>query len=68
MISKKKFKAPKGKFRIIGVDVFDGADWIEGNFKTLQEAINHADEVTEGKNMLKMHIYDDRGIHRYARF
>ena len=57
-------KAPCGKFRIIAVDTFDGGDWIEGDFDTLGAAIKHSNERTKGKQMLKMHIYDDTGTHR----
>jgi len=54
-------KAPEGKFRVIGVDTFDGTDWIDGDFDTAEEAINHARQ--RGGTMLKMHAYDDRGRH-----
>lgn len=59
--------APKGGFRVIGVDTFDkdGGDWVEGNFKTLGAAKRHADKKTKGKEMLKMHVYDDTGKHLY---
>lgn len=61
MLSEKDFKAPKGKFRVIGVDTFDGTDWIDGNFTTKKAAIKHADE--RGATMLKTHVYDDKGNH-----
>lgn len=54
-------KAPKGKFRVVGVDTFDGGDWLEGDFSTKEEAISHA--VTKGGQMTKMHVYDDQGEH-----
>lgn len=56
-------KAPKGKFRVIGVDTFDGGDWVSGDFSTKEEAINHA--VIKGGQMTKMHVYDDLGRHIY---
>lgn len=56
-------KAPKGKFRVIGVDTFDGGDWVEGDFKSLAAAKKHVADETAGKQMLKMHIYDDTGEH-----
>jgi hypothetical protein len=31
-------EAPIGKFRIVGVDTFDGTDWHEGDRDTLAEA------------------------------
>lgn len=57
--------APEGKFRVIGVDTFDGTDWIQGDFNTLAQAMNCADEQTKGEEMLKMHVYDDKGINLY---
>jgi hypothetical protein len=57
--------APKGKYRIVGVDTFDASDWVEGDFLTLVLAIMHADARTRGQHMLMMHIYDDTGRHRY---
>jgi len=58
-------KAPKGKFRVVGVDTFDGGDWMEGDFSTLARARKHANKSTKGKQMLVMHIYDDTGNHCY---
>lgn len=54
-------KAPRGMFRVVGVDTFDGGDWVEKDLPTLAEAKAHADEQVEGKEMLKMHVYDDKG-------
>lgn len=56
-------KAPKGKFRVVGVDTFDGTDWVEGDFPYLNNAIKHCAKKTKGKQMLKMHVYDDTGKH-----
>lgn len=53
--------APKGQFRVIGVDTFDGGDWVEADFNTRSEALQHA--ATRGGEMLKMHVYDDEGRH-----
>ena len=58
-------KAPPGKFRVIGVDTFDGTDWLEGDFNSLQLAKDHVDTGTKGKEMLKMHVYDDTATHKY---
>jgi len=57
--------APNGKFRIVGVDMFDGGDWLEGDVDTLEKARKHADDKTKGEQMLKMHVYDDAGAHVY---
>jgi len=63
MLSRKNFKAPKGKFRVIGVDTFDmdGSDWIEGDFDTKEQALECARK--KGGEMLKTHVYDDNGNH-----
>lgn len=63
MLSRKDFKAPKGKFRVVGVDTFDNSDWISGDFDTKEKAIEHARE--KGGVMLKTHVYDDNGNHIY---
>ncbi len=61
MLSRKNFKAPKGKFRVIGVDTFDGVDWIEGDFDTKEQALECAHK--KGGEMLVTHVYDDNGNH-----
>ena len=61
MLTSKDFKAKKGKFRVIGVDTFDGTDWIEGDFETKQIAIDIA--IKKGGEMLKTHVYDYQGNH-----
>lgn len=55
-------QAPAGKFRVIGVDTFDGGDWVQGDRDTLKEARKLAKK--EGGNMTKMHIYNDKGEHK----
>ena len=61
MLVQKDLKAPKGKFRVVGVDTFDGTDWIEGDFETDKEAFDVAKK--KGGTMLKTHVYDDQGNH-----
>lgn len=56
-----ELKAPEGKFRVIGVDTFDGTDWIYGDYDTKEAAIKLANE--KGGTMLKTHVYDDQGKH-----
>lgn len=60
-------KAPKGKFRVIGVDTFDGGDWKVGDFNRTN-AIKTADQ--KGGQMTKMYVYDDKGkcIHEAGTF
>ena len=52
-------QAPAGKFRVIGVDTFDGSDWLDGDHDTLVAAQEVANE--KGGEMTVMHIYDDQG-------
>lgn len=56
-------KAPQGKFRVIGVDTFDATDWLEGDFDTIDAAKAHVEKETCEKQMLKMHIYNEKGKH-----
>ncbi len=58
--------APKGKFRLIGVDTFDGGDWVVGDYKILSTAREIANNETAGKQMLKMYVYDDKGKCRHS--
>lgn len=51
--------APAGKYRVIGVDTFDGTDWREGDFETKDAALAHAQ--SKGDQMTKMYVYDDQG-------
>jgi hypothetical protein len=55
--------APLGKFRVVGVDTFDGGDWIIKDCDTFQEAKELADE--NGGSMQKTHVYNDMGKHLY---
>ena len=56
-----ELKAPAGKFRVIGVDTFDGTDWIDGDYDTEEIAIQQA--KVKGGTMLKTHVYNDEGKH-----
>jgi hypothetical protein len=56
-----KLKAPKGKFRVVGVDTFDGTDWVDGDYDTKEDAFEAAKKA--GGTMLKTHVYDDTGKH-----
>lgn len=53
------FAAPKGQFRVICVDTFDGGDWVQGDFATREEAVNVA--RSKGGEMLRAYVYDDTG-------
>lgn len=52
-------QAPAEKFRVIGVDTFDGGDWVQGDRDTLAEARELAKE--KGGEMTMMHVYNDQG-------
>ncbi len=54
--------APKGKYRVVGVDTFDGGDWHQGDFDTLEAAMECA--RSKGGQMTVMHVYDDAGVHK----
>lgn len=58
-----ELKAPEGKFRVIGVDTFDGDDpgHIIGDYDTKITAVTIA--LAKGGAMYKTHVYDDQGKH-----
>lgn len=56
-------QAPKGKFRVVGVDTFDGGDWVQQDCDSLDEAIEVAKK--NGGQMTKMHVYDENGNHLF---
>lgn len=55
-------KAPKGKFRVIGVDTFDGGDWIVGDYRDKEEAFKNA---TVTQQMEIRYVYNDKGQRIY---
>lgn len=58
---KTRFKAPKGKYLVIGVDTFEGptADYEIGTYKSKEEALSVAN--SRGGEMNKTYVYDDEG-------
>ena len=52
------------KYRVVGVDTFANEDWLEDDFDTLPEAVDHA-RMRCG-TMLKMYIYDEKGTYVYG--
>jgi hypothetical protein len=54
-----QLKAPKGKFRVISVDTFDGGDCCHGEKNNLNDAIKLAQQHCG--TMLKAYVYDDKG-------
>lgn len=57
-----ELKAPKGKFRVVGVDTFEGprADYLIGDYDTQEEA--EAMATKRGGVMNPTYVYDDKGI------
>jgi hypothetical protein len=62
--------APKGEFRVIGVDTFEGpcADYLIGDYDTREEAIRVGDE--HGGEMNIIYVYDSKGnqLHKAGTF
>lgn len=56
-----ELKAPKGMFRVVGVDTFSHEDWVELDHYNREAALAHA--KMKGSVMNKMHVYDDHGSH-----
>jgi hypothetical protein len=62
-----KLAASRGKFRVIGVDTFPEPEehWLVGDFGTLDEArkvaAKHRKQSAGNGNLLRFHIYDDKG-------
>jgi hypothetical protein len=54
-------RAPTGKFRVVGVDTFDGTDWVDGDYDTLERALERARSL--GGTLQKAHVYTDAGRH-----
>ena len=54
-------KAPVEKFRVVSVDTFDGSDGVDGDFDSLSEAVAYAKRATQGQQMCKAYIYNDKG-------
>jgi len=54
----------QGKYRVVGVDTFDGTDWVQGDYPSRNAAIEVAQR--ESGTMCKMYVYDDQGRCRHA--
>ena len=66
--TRKSLKAPKGKYRVVLVDTFDGGDCILLTTKFKQKALNLAND--KGGSMTIVYVYDDKGrqIHKAGTF
>ena len=63
-----ELKAPKGKTRVVEVNLFDRKDYPVGDFDTREEAFKVADEHNKkrsGSMSDVYYVYDDEG--RYIR-
>lgn len=58
-----KLQAPSTKYRVVGIDTFDGTDFIIGDYDTFQEATEIA--KAKGGTMMKTHVYDSCGLHMF---
>ena len=59
MLFPNDYNAPKNKFRVIGVDIFYGGEWIEDEFNNLPEAIKYVKEKSD--RLTKLYVYNDKG-------
>ena len=63
-----ELKAPSGKIRVVGVDIFDHEDYLVGDFTSRNEAFKVADDhnIKRSGSMDDVYyVYDDAG--RYIR-
>jgi len=63
LASEGKLIAPKGKFRVIGGDTFEGwdAEWLECDFVDKAAAILAAQAIDRPSQMEVAYVYDDAG-------
>ena len=40
-------KSPEGKYKVIGIDKFDGGDWVQGEYDSAKEAVGAARNFTK---------------------
>lgn len=62
LVSNFQLKAPPGKFRVVGVDTFEGptTDYLIGDFTSADEAIQSAKQHTGVMN--PVYVYNDAGM------
>ncbi|MDO8740938.1 MAG: hypothetical protein Q7J54_05205 [Candidatus Woesearchaeota archaeon] len=41
-------KSDVGKYRVLGIDKFDGGDWVHGEYDSADEALREARKMTRG--------------------
>ena len=63
---KTELKAPAGKVRIVGIDLFDRTDYLVGDYEDKSTAFQIADEHNENRSGSMddvYYVYDDKGIY-----
>lgn len=40
-------KSGTGKYKVLGIDKFDGTDWVHGEYKTAKKALEEARKMTK---------------------
>jgi hypothetical protein len=69
-----ELKAPKGKFRIVGIDKFEipgEGHWVEGDYDTCEEALkiarnrtrNASKDATDPSIATVFYVYDENGAY-----
>ena len=61
-----ELKAPQGKTRVVGVDLFSHEDYVVGDYNTRQEAINVAEQNNQARTVSIAdiyYVYDDSGLY-----
>ena len=64
MENRTELKAPAGKTRVVGVDLFDHGDYLVGDYDTQEEAVNVADANNNGRKGSMddvYYVYNDQG-------
>jgi hypothetical protein len=59
-----ELKAPAGKIRVVGVDLFDHDDYLVGDFDSRDTAFEKADTHNKGRSGSMddvYYVYDDQG-------
>lgn len=63
--------APKGMYRVLGLDKFSREHWIEADYSTLEDALEQAriksqavsGSASDESIATVFYVYDDRGIY-----
>lgn len=58
--------APSGKYRLIFVDLFDGTDWIVGDYDSLDESTRVSRKKMSDSKLIASYIYNEAGACVYS--